>query len=165
MEKEGIIKSFRKLLLKWERTLSFISRFTICAIITHFVFAVLAFVKIGNIVTVLGAVLSFFFIRIGQFFLDKFLEKKAHADDFSYIKEAISIVLGDIIVFLLFPFIFAQLLFSGFLNDKVNSNYAFLYGYLSYVMFLSGILTFSYRTRTLKTKLLNLQANYTSKEH
>lgn len=157
MEKKECLKS----LLKYKRTTLFISRVCVSGIITQSIFALAALVKLNNFIAILGAILSFFFMRSGEFILQKFFEKKADPDDFSYIKEAIAIVFPEILLCLfILPIVGAGLMLE--LNPEVKSNSVV---FLIYCLLFSGILIFSYRIGALKTKLLNLQAKYKNKEH
>ena len=164
---EGAFKSGQNFLRKYvdHAFVICISRIMISLAISYFIFVTgllgLLVSKRFIFFPILGGILSFFLMGIGNFFLQNILKKKARYEDFFYVKEIVSIILIDV---------FGSLFFPGFLAFCLTIEISPEVKGISlirvlYISLFLGILIFSYRIGPCITKLLKLQDKYKNKEH
>lgn len=122
--------------------------------------AIIFFVKVP-IAIFTGTIMAFFLIPIGQFFLQKFLDKKLSADNFTHFSRAVSIIFPEILWLLIIPF-FATLDGCRKLTDETASK---LFATLEVWTLFVGIFIFLFRAPILMKKLLALQETFKDREN
>lgn len=111
----------------------------------------------------LGALFSFLLFQTLQFYLNKFLDRKLKFDEFSFLKQAFSIVFGHVFICIVIPFFLFSLFIPSNLESEIQQNslvWEITFGNPFYWVFSSGILIFSYRIKAVKEKLILLQKSF-----
>lgn len=135
---------------------------------TFMLFNLFAVIKTVHIITFSGALLSFALYQLLSFFINKFLEKSLNYNDFSYIRQAFSIISTDVLFLLIFPIwiLFLQKVMNKWDLNIDPDTFAWKITFRNpfYWIFTGCLIIFSYRIETLKHRLINLQNSFKKKE-